>query len=83
MQTIIVKLTTEDSLEALKELEKKRLIKILTNPDLNSYALPGNQINDEDFKKWIEYTEESPAVSESEAKKLWAKQKKHLQKLTR
>jgi len=83
MQTLTIELTGTDSLKALKDLEHKRLIRILKNPDLDSYALPGEPISEEDFKKWIEYTEDSPTLSITEAKLRWASQKKKLQKLIR
>ena len=66
-----------------KWLEHKQLIRIVKEPDLNSYALPGEPINEEDFKKWVEYAEDSPTVSFTEAKQRWAAQKKKLQKLIR
>ena len=81
MQKITIELTNNNSLKALQDLEQKHLIRILNEPDINSYALPGEPISEEDFKKWVEYAEESPTVSLSEAKQRWATQKKKLQKL--
>jgi hypothetical protein len=83
MQTLTIELTGNNSLKALKELEHKRLIRIVNLPDLNSYALPGEGITEDDFKKWVEYTEDSPTVTVAEAKQRWATQKKKLQKLIR
>jgi hypothetical protein len=83
MQTLTIELTGNNSLKALKELEHKRLIRIVNIPDLNSYALPGEGITEDDFKKWVEYTEDSPTVTVAEAKQRWATQKKKLQKLIR
>lgn len=83
MQTLTIELTGNDSLKALQELEHKQLIRIVKEPGLNSYALPGERISDEDFKKWVEYAEDSPTVSITEAKQQWAAQKKKLQKLIR
>jgi hypothetical protein len=83
MQTLTIELTGNNSLKALKELEHKRLIRIVSKPDLNSYALPGEGITEDDFKKWVEYTEDSPTVTVAEAKQRWATQKKKLQKLIR
>lgn len=83
MQTLTIELTGNNSLEALKELENKRLIRIVKEPDLNSYALPGEPVSEEDFKRWVEYADNSPTVSLSEAKQIWATQKKKLQKLIR
>ncbi|MEX0982236.1 MAG: hypothetical protein WD577_10505 [Bacteroidales bacterium] len=83
MQTLKIELTGNHSLEALQELEHKRLIRIIREPDLHSYALPGESISEEDFKKWVEYAEDSPTLSYSEAKQRWVTQKKKLRKLIR
>lgn len=83
MQTVTIELTGNKSLKALQDLEHKNLIRIVKEPDLNSYSLPGEPISEEDFKKWVEYTEDSPTVSITEAKQRWATQKKKLQKLIR
>jgi len=83
MQTVIIELTGNNSLKALHDLEHKHLIRIIKVPDLNSYALHGEVISEEDFKKWVEYAEDSPTVSITEAKQRWATQKKKLQKLIR
>jgi len=82
MQTITIQLTGRNALKALKNLEEQHLIRILNEPDLNSFGLEGEPISDEDFIKWIEYVENSPLVSITEAKQRWATQKKKLQKLT-
>ena len=83
MQLLTIELKGENSLKALKDLEEKDLIRILNEPDLNSYCLSGEPISDEDFRKWCEYAENSPTVSLTEAKQRWADQKKKLQKLIR
>lgn len=83
MQTITIELTDNNSLKALQELELKRLIRIVNEPDIDSFALPGEPVSEEDFRKWIEYAENTPTISFSEAKQRWATQKKKLQKLTR
>jgi hypothetical protein len=83
MQTITIELTDNNSLKALQELEHKRLIRIVKEPDLNSHALPGKPISQDDFRKWVAYAEDSPTVSLAEAKQRWATQKKKLQKLIR
>jgi hypothetical protein len=83
MQTLTIELTGIDSLKALEELEDKHLIRILKGSDLNSYSFPGEPMKIEDFEKWIEYAENSPTISLTEAKNRWAKQKKKLKKLIR
>jgi len=80
MQTLTIELTNNNSLKALRELEHKHLIRISKEPDLNSYALAGELISEEDFRKWVEYAEASPTVSITEAKQRWAAQKKKLRK---
>jgi hypothetical protein len=81
MQTLTIQLTNTKSLKALQELEYKQLIRIVKQPDLNSYALPGEKISEEDFKNWIEYAENSKTVSKLKAEQQWLKQKKKLQNL--
>ena len=83
MQTLTIELTDNNSLKALQELEHKNLIRILKEPEVNSYSLPGEPLSEEDFRKWVEYAENSPTVSFTQAKQRWAEQKKKLQKLIR
>ncbi len=83
MQTVTIELTDNNSLKVLQDLEHKHLIRIVKEHDFNSFALPGEPINEQNFKKWVEYAENSPAVSITEAKQRWATQKKKLQKLIR
>ena len=61
-------------------MEQKKLIRIVKEPEINSYSLPGESISDEDFRRWVEFAENSPTVSLTEAKQRWADQKKKLQK---
>ncbi len=83
MQTVTIELTGNNALKALKDLEHKRLIRIVKIPDLYSFALPGEEISKEDFRQWVEYAEGSPTVSLCEAKQRWETQKKKLRKLIR
>ncbi|MCD4734848.1 MAG: hypothetical protein K8R53_02270 [Bacteroidales bacterium] len=83
MQTLTIELTGNNSLKALQELENKRLIRIVKETDINSYTLPGDPISKEDFVKWVEYTQDTPTVSLTEAKQRWEAQKKKLQKIIR
>lgn len=83
MQTLTIELTDDNSLKALQDLEHRHLIRIVKEPQVNAYALPGEGISEEDFKKWVEYAEDSPTVSITDAKQRWATQKKKLQKLIR
>ena len=83
MQTLTIELTGNNALKALKDLEHKHLIRILEEPDLNSYSLSGEPISNEDFRGWVKYAENSSTVMLTEAKLRWAEQKKKLQKLTR
>jgi hypothetical protein len=81
MQRLTIELTGSKALRALKDLEHEQLIRIVREPDLNSYSFPGEPISIEDFRSWIEYTEESPTLTLAEAKQRWTEQKKKLQKL--
>jgi predicted ATP-grasp superfamily ATP-dependent carboligase len=83
MQTLTIELTGINSLKAIKDLEHKNLIRIVNDIDFSSYALPGDPISEDDFKKWIEYAENSPTVSITEAKQKWDKQKKKLKNISR
>ena len=68
MQIITIELTGSNSLQALKDLEQKDLIRIINDPEVEYYSLPGEPISDNDFINWIEYTENSPTVNLIEAK---------------
>lgn len=81
MQTLTVELTGSNSLKALQDLEQKDLIRIIKEPEINLYSLPGESISDDDFRKWVEYAENSPTLNLTEAKQRWADQKKKLQKI--
>ena len=81
METLTIELTGNNALKALKELEQKQLIRIVKKSGSDSYALPGETISDESFKKWVENAEDSPTLSLKEAKQRWTTQKKKLQKL--
>jgi len=83
MQTLTIELTGSNSLKALQDLEQKDLIRILKEPNVSLYSLPGEPISDEDFRKWVEYAENSPSLSLTEARQRWADQKMKLQKLIR
>jgi len=80
MQTLTIELTGKDSLKALQNLEQRDLIHIVNEPDLNLYSLAGEPINDDDFRNWVEYAENSPTISLTEAKQRWSDQRKKLQK---
>jgi hypothetical protein len=81
MQRLTIELSGNKALKALKELENEHLIRIVKEPDLNSYIFPGKPISNEDFRRWVEYAENSPTLSIAEARQQWAEQKKKLQKL--
>lgn len=83
MQTITIEITNNNAFKLLQNLEELHLIRILKEPHVNSFALPGEPISEEDFKKWVEYAEGLPTVSLTEAKQRWQAQKEKLQKLTR
>jgi prophage antirepressor-like protein len=55
MQRLTIELRGNKALKALKELEHENLIRIVREPDLNSYIFPGKPISNEDFRRWVEY----------------------------
>ena len=83
MRTLKIELTDSKAYHMLQELDHKQLIKIVKEPDLGSYALPGEPMSEEDFKEWVEYADISPSLSFAEAKEKWATQKQKLQKFIR
>lgn len=78
MQTVTIELKAYDSLKALKDLEKKNLIKI---HDHDSMALPGNEVDVDEFMEWISKAEKSESITVNEAKAKWENHKKKLQNL--
>lgn len=78
--TLTIELLNSNALKSLKDLEQQHLIKIVEKPELTSYTLPGEPMSVEEFKNWVEYAEDSPKVSLSEAKQRWAAQKEKLGK---
>ena len=83
MQKITVELTDNNSLKALQALEHKNLIRIVQEPEYDSYSLPGKPMSKEDFTNWVKNAEDNSTVSITEAKQQWATQKKKLQRLIR
>lgn len=81
MASITIELKGEDALKALEDLEQRDLIRIVKESDQNLYVLPGEPMSNEDFINWIEFAENTPALSLNEAKQRWADQKKALQKI--
>ena len=82
MQTILIELKNNQAFEELHNLEEKKLIRII-NEDFSSYVLPGKPINEEEFRAWVEYAENTPTVSLNEAKQRWESRKKKIQNLIR
>ena len=80
MQTLKIELTGNTSLQELKKLERKNLIRILKQPELAVYTLPGESMNDEDFRNWVAFAEETSLISLTEAKQRWNIQKENLTK---
>lgn len=83
MQTLTVQITHNDALKTLHALEEKRFIKIVTDPQLDSPALPGEQLNLVAFKTWITNAENDQSIDLKAAKTKWAHRKKQLQKISR
>lgn len=82
MQMITVHVTHTEGIKALQSLQAKGHIKIIDNAEVNSPALPGPALSLKEFKEWIAEAEKSPTISQKEAKKQWAAQRKLLLKLT-
>ncbi len=83
MDTLKIELIEKSALHSLKEMEAKQLIKIIKEKDIESYALPGEPINVDEFSNWIKNAESTPTVTLSEAKERWEAQKIRLQNITR
>ena len=84
MRTILVELRDKKAFEELHNLEAKQLIRIITEKGpASSYALPGDSVSVEDFRKWITQAENTPTVSITHAKKQWQSRKKKLRQLIR
>jgi hypothetical protein len=82
MQTILIELKNNKAFEELHNLEEKNLIRIV-NEDFSSYSLPGKPINEEEFRAWVKYAENTSTISLNEAKQKWEAKKKKLQSLIR
>jgi hypothetical protein len=83
MQTIQIELTNDSSFQALKELENKKLIRIINKPTHKSYSLPGEGMSEDDFRNWIALAEEAPSVEFNQAKMRWNTQSEKLKKYIR
>lgn len=83
MQTLKIELTKEQSLKALKDLERQHLIRIVNEPDPTYGALPGDPFSTEDFRKLIVQSENAPLVNLTDAKRQWTERKKNLKNLIR
>ena len=82
MRTLTVEVKNNNALRLLHDLELNKVIRIVNEPETSSYALPGDSISINDFKKWIDDAEHSPVISLSDAKNKWEQKKKQLQKFT-
>lgn len=83
MQTLTIEITGNEALATLKALEEKSLIRILSNPKLELYALPGEPVSEKDFIKWVEYAGQTETVSFNEAIQRWVSQKMKIERLIR
>ncbi len=81
MHTITLQIRNDNALKTLQDLETRHLIKIIESSNVNSPALPGEEIEIKEFKNWIRSAEENSTASLIEAKEKWANQRKQLQKL--
>jgi len=81
MQTVTVEINNANALKTLEALANKHFISIIDKTDFDSPALPGKPLSITQFKKWISDAENAPSVSLNEAKAIWAKRQKQLEKL--
>jgi len=80
MQTVTVEITNSNSLKMLEDLQEKHYIKIIDFSEKSSAALPGDPLSSLEFKNLIESRENDSTVSLKDAKAVWVKQRKQLQK---
>jgi hypothetical protein len=78
---ITLQVNNDDALIGLKAMEKKRQIKIISEIDYNSPALPGKPMSLKAFRAWIAEAEKSPTISLEESNRRWAAKRKQLLKL--
>lgn len=84
MQTVLVELRNKKAFEELHNLEAKQLIRIIAEKGpASSYALPGDPVSVEDFRKWVTQAENTPTISIIQAKKQWQARKKKLRQIIR
>ena len=83
MQTVTIELTNGKALKALQDLEEKHFIKIIPESGRVSTALAGKALTNKEFTDLILSRENGPTVSLKDAKAVWAKQRKQLQKLSK
>lgn len=84
MNTIVIELKNKKAIKELHNLEEKKLIRIIPEKDDDfSLTIRGNPLDADSFRKWIEYIENTPTVSLTEAKNQWEVQKRNLGKLIR
>ena len=78
MEILRIEVKGVEALKELHNLEQNDLIRIIKEPDLNLYSLPGGPISNEDFTNWIEFADNSPTISLIQAKQKWEDQKRIL-----
>ena len=81
MQTLTVEIKNNNALKALHSLEEKKIIKIVRDSNLDSPALPGEQLSLQAFKNWISDAENAASIELKDAKTKWANKRKKLQRL--
>ena len=83
IKMITIEVSNTAGLKPIKALEEKKQIKIISEIDLNSPALPGSAMSSQAFRHGIAKAEKSPTMSLEEAEKLWAEDLKQIRKLIR
>ncbi len=78
MQTLTVKVKNNSGIQALRELEEKHLIKIVSSDILKSPSLPGSELSLKEFEDWVLNAESEQSISLQQAKAQWASKKEKL-----
>jgi len=76
-----IQVNNDDAFMVLMAMAKKRQIKIISDFDYNSPALPGKPMSLKAFRALIAEAEKSPTISLEESNRRWAAKKKQLLKL--
>ncbi|MCX6230754.1 MAG: hypothetical protein NTZ33_04350 [Bacteroidetes bacterium] len=83
MRTITIEVKNNNALKLLQDLELNKVLRIVKDDAIDSYALQGEEMSIINFKKWVNNAENDTFTSLTEAKSKWELKKKQLQNLTK